>query len=183
MFPVQNPSITQEYGRKDSMYRKGYHSGVDLASSGQSIFAAVSGQVIEARYAPGKGADPNGWGNYVIVRANGYDMLYAHMSSLAVKKGDNVQEGAVLGKIGSTGNSTGPHLHFEVWRGPWTSRNDINPLDFLQQFSGVSVAGPPASQSFKLPEIKNPVDMSQDELLKYAGIGILVVSALALVRD
>jgi murein DD-endopeptidase MepM/ murein hydrolase activator NlpD len=181
-YPVKDYSITQNYGVPGS-YRKGYHSGIDLipGTGDWNVYSPVSGEVIESRFASGKGADPTGWGNYIIVRdAYGYDSLFAHLASVTVKKGETVSPGTILGKIGSTGNSTGPHLHYEVWDGAWTQRNDINPLEFLKKFGGISVANP---ISFDFPALKNPANMSQDELIKYAGIGALVLGMLALARD
>ena len=135
MIPLMNYRITQLYGVKNSRYFKGYHTGVDMVSEDLKIYAATAGTVIEARYAPGEGADPAGWGNYVVVRTydGQYDMLYAHLASLEVSTGPNITEGTILGQIGSTGQSTGPHLHFEVRKGSWQNLNDIDPLQWLVQ--------------------------------------------------
>jgi murein DD-endopeptidase MepM/ murein hydrolase activator NlpD len=186
MNPLLDYRITQEYGTKDSRYRKGYHTGIDLVSSNQSVFSAVSGSVVESRYAGGRGADPSGWGNYVIVRTNdGYDTLYAHLSEVNAVKGDSIQAGSVLGKVGSTGNSTGPHLHFEVWQGSWIDRKDVDPLAFLNSLGGVI----PVSQLtgndnpvLSLP-FWNPATMNNDELLKFATIGALAVALVKVATD
>lgn len=173
---LENYRITQNYGVRGD-YRKGYHTGLDIVSDNPSIYSPVAGTVIESRYAPGKGADPSGWGNYVIIRTqDGFDTLFAHLQSINVNKGASVASGTVLGQVGNTGNSTGPHLHFEVWQGDWNKRNDINPLTFLQGLSS-------ATSGFKFPELKSPVDMSQAELLKMAGIGALVIGVLALAKE
>ncbi|GAB6171983.1 hypothetical protein JCM15765_14610 [Paradesulfitobacterium aromaticivorans] len=134
MIPLKNHRITYPYGVKNTRYIKGYHTGVDMASGDYNIHAACPGTVIQARYAPGKGADPSGWGNYVILRsADGqHDLIHAHLSSVAVSAGQTVSEGAVLGIMGSTGQSTGPHLHFEVRKAPWENRNDVDPMKFLE---------------------------------------------------
>lgn len=86
------------------------HYGVDIAASpGTAIFAAESGTVITAMYTS------VGYGNYIIVdHGNGMQTLYAHNSSLLVSEGDYVQRGHLIALMGSTGNSTGSHLHFEV---------------------------------------------------------------------
>jgi len=133
MMPLKSARITYPYGVKNSRYGKGYHTGIDLAASEYSIYAAVPGMIIESRYAPGKGADPSGWGNYVILRTNDgkHDIIHAHLSSIAVIKGQSVVEGTKLGVMGSTGASTGPHLHFEVRSAPWPNKNDIDPSVFL----------------------------------------------------
>lgn len=85
------------------------HSGLDIAAaSGTAIQAAAPGYVAWARYG-------NSYGNYVmIIHANGYATLYAHMSSIAVSADQYVSRGDIIGYEGTTGFSTGPHLHFEV---------------------------------------------------------------------
>ncbi|MCR4442764.1 MAG: M23 family metallopeptidase [Peptococcaceae bacterium] len=149
MLPVKNGRISQEYGRKNSQYRKGYHPGIDVVADGadKSIYAVSPGVVIRARFSPGsKGADPTGWGNYVIVRqVDGHDVLYAHLAQVAVTAGQLVVAGDKLGIQGATGSATGPHLHFEVWDGDWTKRNDINPAEYLgiaNQVGPVSLKDP-----------------------------------------
>lgn len=133
--PSKNPRITRVYGYKDKGYRKGYHTGIDLVtrSSDKSIYAVAAGFVLRARFAPGRGgANPSGWGNYIIIRQDdGYDVIYAHLAQLAVVQGQRIEANEKVGIQGSTGNSTGPHLHFEVWEGSWTYRNDINAADYL----------------------------------------------------
>ena len=85
------------------------HTGVDLsASTGADVLAADGGTVIKSRY-------NSSYGNYVAIdHGNGMVTLYAHMSQRLVSVGQTVSAGQVIGKVGSTGNSTGPHLHFEV---------------------------------------------------------------------
>jgi murein DD-endopeptidase MepM/ murein hydrolase activator NlpD len=88
-------------------------NGVDIgAPKGTSIYASAAGTVIIAN---GSGAWNGGYGSYVVVQhANGTQTLYAHMSRVLVSPGAHVDQGDTIGKIGSTGESTGPHLHFEV---------------------------------------------------------------------
>lgn len=135
MLPVTDPKVSQEYGRINSNYRKGYHTGIDLVASpnDKMIYNVAPGTVIRARYSSDrKGADPSGWGNYVIVRQDdGLDVLYAHLYQVFASEGQRVTPGDSIGIQGSTGNVTGPHLHFEIWNGSWTDRNDINPADYL----------------------------------------------------
>jgi murein DD-endopeptidase MepM/ murein hydrolase activator NlpD len=92
---------------------KSFHRAIDLArSTGTPIKAADNGYVVVA------GWGNQGYGNYVVIdHKNGYQTLYAHMSRLYVRAGDVVGQGAVIGAMGSTGRSTGPHLHFEVIKG------------------------------------------------------------------
>jgi murein DD-endopeptidase MepM/ murein hydrolase activator NlpD len=86
------------------------HLGIDIAAGdGAPIYAADSGVVVFAGWANG------GYGNTVMIdHGNGYQTLYAHMKSVAVRCGQSVSQGGVIGYAGSTGNSTGTHLHFEV---------------------------------------------------------------------
>lgn len=101
------------------------HNGIDIASSGisgQSIVASDSGTVVQA------GDNGDGYGNCVIIdHGNGYQTLYGHCSSVAVSYGQYVSQGDTVGYVGSTGNSTGPHLHFEIIY----NSNKLNPLKFV----------------------------------------------------
>ena len=107
--------------------RKIFHSGVDIgAPYGTAIHAANSGRVIFVGWY-------SGYGRVVIINhgnINGVPTttLYAHMSSASVKQGANVAKGSVIGKVGTTGYSTGPHLHFEVRQ----NGNPVNPLNFIR---------------------------------------------------
>ncbi len=98
--------VTSEYGPRWGSF----HPGIDIAGpNGGPIAAAKSGVVIYAAFNEG------GYGNYVIIdHGDGFATAYAHQSRLAVKEGQNVSQGQVIGYEGSTGLSTGPHLHFEV---------------------------------------------------------------------
>lgn len=117
-WPVQG-SISSYYG-----WRWGsFHEGVDIAASkGTPILAADSGMVSFAGWS-------GGYGNLVkIDHGGGKVTWYGHQSKIAVKVGDSVSKGDVIGYVGSTGNSTGPHLHFEVHVGGKTQ----NPLSFYK---------------------------------------------------
>ena len=98
-----------------------------IVFAGTPIFAAGNGTIIKA-------GRESGYGNRVeIQHANGYVTTYNHMSSYAVRAGQQVARGTRVGRIGMTGNATGPHLHFEVWTGgpPWTGGTRQNPLAYL----------------------------------------------------
>jgi murein DD-endopeptidase MepM/ murein hydrolase activator NlpD len=100
------------------------HAGLDFpATTGTTVTAARSGTVASVGY------DPFGWGNYVVMQHDlGVRTLYAHLSSVAVRQGRWVPTGGTLGGVGSTGGSTGPHLHFEV-----TSRGaNVDPLPAIR---------------------------------------------------
>lgn len=90
---------------------KSFHTGIDMvAPLGTNIKASMAGTVAAASY-------NQLYGNYVILsHSGGYQTLYAHMTTISVKLGQKVNQGSVLGKLGSTGYSTGPHLHFTVYK-------------------------------------------------------------------
>ncbi|EMA6344221.1 SH3 domain-containing protein [Bacillus cytotoxicus] len=107
------------------------HYGVDIAAQGNvSIHAAASGKVVKSYYSAS-------YGNVVFVahRINGklYTTVYAHMKDRAVKIGDTVQVGQLLGHMGNTGHSFGQHLHFELHNGEWNfeKTNAVDPLPYL----------------------------------------------------
>jgi murein DD-endopeptidase MepM/ murein hydrolase activator NlpD len=98
------------------------HTGIDLrAGMGESIRAAASGTVV---YADWRG----GYGKCVIIdHGGGLATLYAHQSEILVHVGEQVKRGEIIGKVGSTGYSTGPHLHFEVR----VNGSPVDPLGYL----------------------------------------------------
>jgi LysM repeat protein len=101
------------------------HRGIDISGRlGDPIYAADSGVVVYA------GWNNYGYGNVIVIdHGHGWQTLYAHLSYLSVGCGDSVFQGNVVGSFGSTGNSTGPHLHFEMLHEAY---GKVNPWDFLQ---------------------------------------------------
>ena len=125
--------ISSEYGwRKNPVSGVNkLHAGIDLAAGGGTpIYAAASGYVQVAGWSSG------GYGNYVIIYhgkmsdGNQYSTLYGHMRSVATSAGKYVQQGEIIGYVGSTGNSTGNHLHLEVWKGG-SKANAVNPRGYI----------------------------------------------------
>ena len=121
--------ISSEYGwRKNPVSGVNkLHAGIDFAAAGGTpIYAAASGYVQVAGWSTG------GYGNYVIIYhgkmsdGNTYSTLYAHMRSVATSAGKYVKQGELIGYVGTTGNSTGNHLHLEVWKGG-SKANAVNP--------------------------------------------------------
>ena len=111
--------ISSDFGLRDNPTNPGeikFHSGIDLAADpGIPILAAADGIVTVANSTDSWGY---GWGYYIkIDHGSGFVTLYAHCSQIAVCKDEKVQQGQVIGFIGETGNVTGPHLHFQVWKG------------------------------------------------------------------
>ena len=100
-------TITSRFGIRS----RDNHKGIDIgASKGTAIYAAASGTVSVSQYGYG-----GGYGNYIILsHGNGIQTLYGHCSELCVSEGEYVSQGQLIAKVGSTGNSTGNHLHFEV---------------------------------------------------------------------
>ena len=125
--------ISSEYGwRKNPVTGVNkLHAGTDFAAPGGTpIYAAASGYVQVAGWSSG------GYGNYVIIYhgkmsdGNQYSTLYGHMRSVATSAGKYVQQGGIIGYVGSTGNSTGNHLHLEVWKGG-SKANAVNPRGYI----------------------------------------------------
>ncbi|QDG90699.1 peptidoglycan DD-metalloendopeptidase family protein [Pseudarthrobacter sp. NIBRBAC000502770] len=115
--PVRDATISQPFS--------GTHNGIDFAAAtGTPVVAAGPGRVSSA------GWSSYGGGNEIhIDHPNGLQTWYAHLNSFAVKMGDMVSAGSRIGTVGSTGNSTGPHLHYMVLKGGWPSY--VNPADYL----------------------------------------------------
>jgi murein DD-endopeptidase MepM/ murein hydrolase activator NlpD len=101
-----------------------FHSGIDLAApQGTPVRATIDGKVSRV-------AVNSVYGRYIILtHPGGYQSLYAHLSAASVKPGDKVAQGAKIGEVGSTGYSTGPHLHFSVFK----NNKPVNPLEVLQR--------------------------------------------------
>lgn len=109
--------------RKINQYFRGrYHTGIDIEGTYSSpIYAAAAGKVIFA------GSDRSGYGLHIVIdHGNGYETLYGHASKIFVGRGETVKQGESIAMVGSTGRSTGTHLHFEIR----TSGGFLNPLSF-----------------------------------------------------
>lgn len=126
--PVRNKDLrkmSSGYGYRTDPFSKVkiFHSGIDFtAPTGTQIYATADGVVARAD------ADASGYGNHIrIDHGFGYLTLYAHLSKLKVKPGQNVKRGDLIGFVGSTGKSTGPHLHYEVHK----DNKPINPINFF----------------------------------------------------
>jgi len=122
IWPVRG-RITSPYGVRVLYGRKEFHAGIDIGGpSGTNIVAAESGRVSYAGYM-------RGFGNVIVLSHDGgYSTVYGHNSVNLVKKGQYVKRGSVIGKVGRTGNATGPHLHFEIR----LSGKPVNPLPYLK---------------------------------------------------
>ncbi|RZB14781.1 LysM peptidoglycan-binding domain-containing protein [Streptomyces sp. F001] len=130
--PVDGVAVGTAYKVAGSMWSSGYHTGVDFATpTGTPLKAVGAGTVVSAGWA-------GAYGNQVVLKlADGYYAQYAHLSSLSVSAGQTVTAGQQVGFSGSTGNSTGPHLHFEIRTTP-NYGSDVDPVAYLRSH-GVSV--------------------------------------------
>ncbi|WP_213470606.1 peptidoglycan DD-metalloendopeptidase family protein [Paenibacillus dendritiformis] len=133
VWPTKSRRLTSSFGyRKDPLTGyAAFHAGIDIGGeTGDSVLAAAEGEVIEAGFNASRG-------NYIIIRhVNQLDTWYMHLQRIRVSVGDKVGKGDTIGALGTTGRSTGPHLHFQiVQRG-----EPIDPLPFLTKAS----AGTPA---------------------------------------
>ena len=112
--PVRGHAINSKFGMRRLGGEPGarQHKGVDIAAAtGTSVYGSAEGVVMRIGY------DPAGYGNFIEMRhPNGMTSLYGHLSRVDVASGDKVTTGQRIGLIGSTGYSTGPHLHFEIRR-------------------------------------------------------------------
>lgn len=127
-WPTDPDTITSHFGIRNDPFNANtsMHTGTDFgAPTGTNVYAGAEGKVIKAE-------SYGGYGNAVIIQhSEVYQTLYAHLSELKVTSGDIVKKGQLVGLIGSTGRSTGPHLHYEI------IKNDvpINPEEYLNNFS------------------------------------------------
>ncbi|MFI6084760.1 M23 family metallopeptidase [Streptomyces sp. NPDC051217] len=130
--PVAGSSVTTGYRTGGALWSSGSHSGVDFrAASGTSVVAVGAGTVVEAGWG-------GAYGNNIVIRMNdGTYTQYGHLSSIGVSIGRSVASGEPIGLSGSTGNSTGPHLHFEA-RTTAEYGSDIDPVAYLR-LHGVDV--------------------------------------------
>ncbi|MDL2078582.1 LysM peptidoglycan-binding domain-containing M23 family metallopeptidase [Streptomyces sp. GXMU-J15] len=130
--PVAGAGVGTGYKVAGSMWSSGYHTGADfVVPSGTPLKAVGAGTVVSAGWA-------GAYGNQVVIRlADGHYAQYAHLSSLSVSSGQSVTAGQQVGLSGSTGNSTGPHLHFEIRTTP-NYGSDVDPIAYLRA-KGVSI--------------------------------------------
>jgi hypothetical protein len=124
--PVANGTITVHFGYEgiNPVTKKAYtHGGIDIkVPLGTNVLASATGTVIEK-------TNRKDWGKLLIIKHNDeYTTWYAHLNDVTVEKGDNVVKGQVIGHVGNTGYSTGPHLHYEVRK----HGEKVNPEEFFE---------------------------------------------------
>jgi murein DD-endopeptidase MepM/ murein hydrolase activator NlpD len=128
--PVKQYALSASYAQAGGMWAH-KHSGQDFAiPTGTDVLAASAGTVVKA--GPNGGGDGPAYGNAVVIKhAGGSYTQYAHLSRIDVQVGQAVAAGQHIAKSGNTGNSSGPHLHFEIRTTP-NYGSAVNPVDFLR---------------------------------------------------
>ena len=157
LVPVKNYRHTSGFGRRYDPFngRAAMHAGLDMAGShGEPIYASASGKVVQAGVA-------SGYGKMVeLDHGKGIETRYGHMSAVLVKPGETVRQGQIIGRMGSTGRSTGTHLHYEVR----VDGRAVNPRPFLEASAYVLAAQSAAERS------TGPVGpVLEDDVLASAG--------------
>ena len=126
--PLDYLTVTSSYGYRQDPFTKcrRFHDGIDLRCGNGLVYSMLPGRVFSVRHGN------TGYGNYVVIDHGNLRCLYGHLSDIYAKEGAVVQAGAVVGLVGSTGRSTGPHLHLQLQRlsdgNVWTS---VDPLPFI----------------------------------------------------
>lgn len=128
IYPIDSKKIKSSAGYGERINpktkKRHFHYGIDFAiPQGEEVVSTADGLVVDAKFDTKKG-------NYVIISHNEtYSTLYSHLKSISVQVGDNLKIGQILGYSGNTGKSTGPHLHYEVFK----NGKNVNPRDFLPE--------------------------------------------------
>ena len=127
--PLDYITITSHYGYRQDPFTKcrRFHDGIDLRCGNGLVYSMLPGRVAAVHHGD------TGYGNYVILDHGSLRCLYGHLSEIYAREGSEVPAGAVVGLVGSTGRSTGPHLHIQLQRlsanKSWTS---VDPMPFIQ---------------------------------------------------
>ena len=151
--------ITGHYGDKRDYYKHGrFHQGDDIALPMDSpIYSRADGTIIKI------GFDPEGYGNYIVTDyGNGLTSLDAHANGFDVKVGDRVTGGQKIGRVGSTGRSTGPHRHHEIR----LNGKSINPRDFAKYFVFSNTVKPKGIETMAQTPINNMTDEEKENLIQ-----------------
>lgn len=136
--PLADYAVTQKYGP--------FHQGIDMATVvGSSIYPIMDGIVLAVN------RNRVGFGNHVIIdHGSGIQSLYAHMSTISVGENEVVKRSTRIGTVGSTGHSTGPHLHLQIWQeGKW-----VNPERFLEDYLETQIEKPTKPEAPKLAKVQ-----------------------------
>lgn len=120
-----NFEVTCEYKRKGN-WAAGWHTGIDLIGESDKIYSSCNGVVTRTGW-------DNSYGNFIVVKnnADGRYHWFCHLSKINVSKGQTVSRTSIIGIMGSTGNSTGKHLHFEIRNASNKYADTVNPADYM----------------------------------------------------
>ncbi len=131
IWPAASYSISSNFGIRSDPFNNSssFHAGIDIkGNTGTPVYSSADGTIILAE-------DYGGYGNTIKIRhSNMYVTLYAHLSEIKVKQGDSVKKGENIGSIGSTGRSTGPHLHYEIIK----NGEPIDPHPFMNIYKDIN---------------------------------------------
>ena len=135
-YPVAFPSVNFPFGNSTDPFhfgKKRFHTGIDLQGAlGTPVRSTTCGTVVFAGSENDSKSYDSGYGIHVKIQdSKGRIHLFGHLSKILVKVGDRIQSGQLIGLVGSTGNSTGPHLHYEVRVGGDDYRKAVNPAIVL----------------------------------------------------
>lgn len=125
IWPTDSRKITSPFGvRKDPFtHRARFHAGIDISGdTGDPVYASADGTVVDA------GRDSSHGNNIMVTHGNGVKTHYSHLSKILVKAGATVRKGDIIGLMGSTGRSTGPHLHYEIY----VNGEHVDPKPYLK---------------------------------------------------
>ncbi|HRY83303.1 MAG TPA: M23 family metallopeptidase [Candidatus Cloacimonadota bacterium] len=126
-------NISDDYGMRIDPFSSelAFHHGVDISNEvGTPIYATADGVIVSTKYEPG-------YGKYILIdHENGYETIYGHMAGFKVRTGDRVHKGQIIGVMGSTGQSTGPHVHYEVRIG----NTKVNPGSFFNRIDSYEIS-------------------------------------------
>lgn len=125
--PLNSISVTSKYGYRPDPFtkQKAFHNGIDLRCKFQDVYAMLPGYVKEVGYGN------SGYGNFVVIDHGDIECKYGHLQRIKVTKGEVIEAGRVVGISGSTGKSTGPHLHICISK----NGQSVNPLPFIRSIS------------------------------------------------
>lgn len=125
LWPTTSRVISSSFGYRSDPFKglSAFHSGVDIAGNlGDPIYAALGGEVMAAEQMGARG-------KYIVIKhSNGLETWYMHLKGMNVSAGDTVTKGQIIGLLGNTGRSTGPHLHFQVVK----QNKTVNPLSYVK---------------------------------------------------
>lgn len=122
--PFDKAKLTSPFGPRMLLGQKVFHYGIDFVTENKRIYACEEGEVIVAGI-------NGGYGKNIMIKHRDLISVYGHLSEILVKEGQYVKEGELIGFEGSTGKSTGSHLHFEFRKSRWRRSSDMNPAHIL----------------------------------------------------